>query len=85
MGEGWSDWIALMMQIKPGDFGGDKRGIGTLFLHKLQMGIRDFQYSTDRELTHDLCFTTIIKLSMLKGCQRRQCMGRVSYYVVGLT
>jgi hypothetical protein len=48
MGEGWSDWIALMMQIKPGDFGGDKRGIGTLFLHKLQMGIRDFQYSTDR-------------------------------------
>jgi hypothetical protein len=37
MGEGWSDWIALMMQIKPGDFGGDKRGIGTLFLHKLQM------------------------------------------------
>jgi hypothetical protein len=29
MGEGWSDWIALMMQIKPGDFGGDKRGIGT--------------------------------------------------------
>jgi hypothetical protein len=31
MGEGWSDWIALMMQIKPGDFGGDKRGIGTFF------------------------------------------------------
>jgi hypothetical protein len=23
MGEGWSDWIALI-QIKPGDFGGDK-------------------------------------------------------------
>jgi hypothetical protein len=53
---GWSDWIALM-QIKPGDFGGDKRGIGTLFLHKLQMvRIRDFQYSTDRRLIYDLCF-----------------------------
>jgi hypothetical protein len=37
MGEGWSDWIALMMQIKPGDFGGDKRGIGTFVSHKLQM------------------------------------------------
>jgi hypothetical protein len=31
-----------MMQIKPGDFGGDKRGIGTLFLHKLQM-VRDIE------------------------------------------
>jgi hypothetical protein len=26
MGESWSDWIALMIQIKPGDFGGDKEG-----------------------------------------------------------
>jgi hypothetical protein len=50
MGEGWSDWIALMMQIKPGDFGGDKRGIGTFVSGEATdgQGIRDFQYSTDR-------------------------------------
>jgi hypothetical protein len=31
MGEGWSDWFALMMQLKPGDVGASKRGI-ILFL-----------------------------------------------------
>jgi hypothetical protein len=52
MGEGWSDWIALMMQIKPGDFGGDKRGIGTFVSSQATdgQGIRDFQYSTDRAI-----------------------------------
>jgi hypothetical protein len=52
MGEGWSDWIALMMQIKPGDFGGDKRGIGTFVSAQATdgQGIRDFQYSTDRAI-----------------------------------
>jgi hypothetical protein len=37
MGEGWSDWFALMMQLKPGDIKNSKRGIGTLFLLKLMM------------------------------------------------
>ncbi|MFT5244760.1 MAG: hypothetical protein ACI8QQ_002705 [Psychroserpens sp.] len=52
MGEGWSDWIALMMQIKLGDFGGDKRGIGTFVSSQATdgQGIRDFQYSTDRAI-----------------------------------
>ncbi|MFT7335150.1 MAG: hypothetical protein ACI9M1_001050 [Porticoccaceae bacterium] len=52
MGEGWSDWIALMMQIKLGDFGGDKRGIGTFVSAQATdgQGIRDFQYSTDRSV-----------------------------------
>jgi hypothetical protein len=52
MGEGWSDWIALMMQIKSGDFGGDKRGIGTFVTSQATdgQGIRDYQYSTDRAI-----------------------------------
>ena len=52
MGEGWSDWFALMMQLKPGDVGGAKRGIGT-FVSSQPIdgpGIRDYVYSTDRAL-----------------------------------
>lgn len=50
MGEGWSDWFALMMQLKPGDFGAAKRGIGTFVSSQATdgLGIRDYQYSTDR-------------------------------------
>jgi hypothetical protein len=52
MGEGWSDWFALMMQIKPGDSGGAKRGIGTFVSSQATdgQGIRDFQYSTDKSI-----------------------------------
>jgi hypothetical protein len=50
MGEGWSDWFALMMQLKPGDFGGAKRGIGTFVSSQSTdgLGIRNYEYSTDR-------------------------------------
>jgi hypothetical protein len=52
MGEGWSDWFALMIQLKPGDFGGAKRGIATFVSSQSPdgLGIRDFVYSTDRGL-----------------------------------
>ncbi|MFV8441049.1 T9SS-dependent M36 family metallopeptidase [Flavobacterium sp. LB2P44] len=52
MGEGWSDWFALMMQIKPGDFSGAKRGIGTFVSSEPTdgKGIRDYPYSTDRAI-----------------------------------
>ncbi|RKS95130.1 putative secreted protein (Por secretion system target) [Flavobacterium limicola] len=52
MGEGWSDWFALMMQLKPGDVGAAKRGIGTFVSSQANdgLGIRDYQYSTDREV-----------------------------------
>jgi hypothetical protein len=52
MGEGWSDWFALMMQIKSGDSGGAKRGIGTFVSSQATdgRGIRDFPYSTDRAI-----------------------------------
>ncbi|MEO8067374.1 MAG: M36 family metallopeptidase [Flavobacteriales bacterium] len=48
MGEGWSDWFALMMTIEPGDTGPDRRGIGTYVLGQATngTGIRPAPYST---------------------------------------
>lgn len=48
-GEGWSDWFALMLQLKPGDVGSDGRGVGTFVANQAVTGggIRDFPYSTD--------------------------------------
>ena len=52
MGEGWSDWFALMLQIKPGDVGTLKRGIGTFVSTQPTdgLGIRDYPYSTDKAI-----------------------------------
>lgn len=52
MGEGWSDWFALMMQLKPGDVGTARRGIGTFVSSQStdERGIRSFPYSTDRAI-----------------------------------
>ena len=52
MGEGWSDWFALMLQIKPGDVGNLKRSIGTFVSMQPTdgAGIRDYPYSTDTAL-----------------------------------
>jgi hypothetical protein len=52
MGEGWSDWFALMMQLKPEDLSQSKRGIGT-FVSSLAtdgLGIRNFVYTTDKTI-----------------------------------
>ncbi|HEX8270967.1 MAG TPA: T9SS-dependent M36 family metallopeptidase [Flavobacterium sp.] len=48
-GEGWSDWVALMMQMKPGDVGTSPRGIATFALSQSPAGggLRGFPYSTD--------------------------------------
>jgi len=50
MGEGWSDWIALMLQIKSGDAGASKRSVGTFVSMQPTdgPGIRDYPYSTDK-------------------------------------
>ncbi|MBG6110598.1 hypothetical protein IWX84_001477 [Flavobacterium sp. CG_9.10] len=50
MGEGWSDWFALMLQLKQGDVGTSKKGIGTFVSYQPTdgLGIRDYAYSTDR-------------------------------------
>jgi len=48
MGEGWSDYFALMMTIEPGDQGTDGRGMGTYLLGQATsgLGIRPARYST---------------------------------------
>ncbi|MBK7938544.1 MAG: M36 family metallopeptidase [Lewinellaceae bacterium] len=47
-GEGWSDWLALLLTIEPGDAGADARPIGTYALADTSnSGIRRFPYSTD--------------------------------------
>lgn len=49
MGEGWSDWFALMVTIEPGDQPEDVRGIGTYATGETPTGngIRPAPYSTD--------------------------------------
>jgi hypothetical protein len=51
MGEGWSDWFAMMLTIKPGDSGDDARAAVTYSLGQPYDGPglpdRPFRYSTD--------------------------------------
>ena len=49
MGEGWSDWLGLMLTIEPGDMPEDLRGIGTYATGNpvTAQGIRPAAYSTD--------------------------------------
>lgn len=47
-GEGWSDWLALMMTIKPGDHGTDARPMGSYVVGS--SGIRRYPYSTDMSI-----------------------------------
>lgn len=52
MGEGWSDWFGLMLTLKEGDQGTDRRGIGTFVLGQPNTGngIRRYPYSTDMSI-----------------------------------
>lgn len=53
MGEGWSDFFALVTTVEPGDVGTDARGIGN-FVNSENVnggGIRDFPYSTDIDVS----------------------------------
>lgn len=49
MGEGWSDWLGLMLTMQPGAQGGDVRGVGTYASGEPTdgNGIRPVPYSTD--------------------------------------
>lgn len=51
-GEGWSDWLGLILTIEPGDLGTMGRGIGTYALGQptTGLGIRRFRYSTDMSI-----------------------------------
>lgn len=48
-GEGWSDWAALMMQMKAGDVGTSPRSIATYAVNEpiTGGGLRNFPYCTD--------------------------------------
>ncbi|MDG1714726.1 T9SS-dependent M36 family metallopeptidase [Lacinutrix sp.] len=52
MGEGWSDWFALMITMKVGDLPETGRGIATYSTSEPVdgLGIRPFQYSTDTSI-----------------------------------
>lgn len=50
MGEGWSDWFGLTLQLKAGDNGVDAKTIGTYTFNEdpqFGAGLREFPYSTD--------------------------------------
>ncbi|RYZ83338.1 MAG: peptidase M36, partial [Proteobacteria bacterium] len=55
MGEGWSDWFALMMQLKSGDAGATPKGIAAFSSNQPidGGGIRSFPYSTDLAVNPD--------------------------------
>lgn len=52
MGEGWSDFYALMLQMKSTDNGSEKKGFATFLAHEPVdgQGIRIFPYSTDMSI-----------------------------------
>lgn len=51
-GEGWSDWLGLILTIRPGDLGSTGRGIGTYALGQptTGAGIRRYRYSTNMSI-----------------------------------
>lgn len=52
MGEGWSDWFMLMMQLKAGDVGTTPKGVATFALNQptTGSGLRSYPYSTDMSI-----------------------------------
>ncbi|MCC6463671.1 MAG: M36 family metallopeptidase [Saprospiraceae bacterium] len=52
MGEGWSDWFALVTTTKPGDTPEKRRGTGTFVQRQPNdgVGIRRYPYSTDMSI-----------------------------------
>ena len=50
-GEGWSDWLGLILTIEPGDAGTDKRGVGTYAADESTgKGLRRYPYSTNMSI-----------------------------------
>ncbi len=70
MGEGWSDWLGLMLTIQPGDVATQPRGMATYLINEptTGTGIRPAPYSTDFAL-NDYTYgnTNSSQLSMPHG------------------
>jgi PKD repeat protein len=50
-GEGWSDWLSLILTIEPGDAGPDKRGVGSYASDEdTGKGLRRYPYSTNMDI-----------------------------------
>jgi extracellular elastinolytic metalloproteinase len=52
MGEGWSDWFAMMMQMKTGDVGATPKGLATFVLNQETTGggLRSYPYTTNMSI-----------------------------------
>lgn len=52
MGEGWSDWFAMMLSMHPGDVGTTPRGLATFVINEdpTGYGLRNYPYSTDMSI-----------------------------------
>lgn len=68
MGEGWSDFMTLIMSAKEGDTGPQKRGIGTFVSREANngKGIRNFPYSTDM-IINPVTYNDVRTLSVPHG------------------
>lgn len=68
MGEGWSDYVGMMITIEPGDQGSDPRGIGTYATGApiTGGGIRPTHYSTDMSVNGST-YNTIGSVSIPHG------------------
>jgi len=68
MGEGWSDFFALVMSHEPGDNGTDTRGIGNYLTGEGQNGngIRTYPYSTNKNISK-YTYNSIKTLSVPHG------------------
>ena len=68
MGEGWSDYFALIMTMKEGDNGRMGRGIGTYVLGQetTDVGIRPTPYTVDRAI-NDTDYSDISSLAVPHG------------------
>ena len=66
--EGWSDYIALMMTMEPGDLGTDARGLNTYLLNQpiTGAGIRPFPYTTNVAL-NNLTYASTNNSTLLPG------------------
>ena len=64
MGEGWSDYFALMMQIKPTDVGATPQPIATFAVNQPVngAGLRQYPYSTDLTINPRLYGNTNIEI-----------------------
>ena len=68
MGEGWSDYLGVVMTIQPGDAGDEERPMGTWLFEQGPdgAGIRPFPYSTDMS-ENPMTYGTIDDVSVPHG------------------